>query len=127
MLARSLGVKRLIVIINKMDDENWNEKRYQQIQGELNPFLQDNCGFDIKNNVSYVPISGLTGENIAKSVESSVCPWFKGKCLFDELDSVDVSNRDENGPLRIPILDKYRDQGLFINGKIESGTLKTNQ
>lgn len=125
MLARSLGVKQLIVVINKMDDDNWNEKRYQQIQDELNPFLKESCGFNVEKDVTYVPISGLTGENIATSVEEKVCNWYKGKNLFEYLDAIDVSGRNENGPLRIPILDKYKDQGLFINGKIESGTLKT--
>ena len=127
MLARCLGVKKLIVVINKMDDDKWNQKRYQQIQDQLNPFLKDNCGFDIKSDVSYVPISGLSGDNIANKVQTDVCEWYSGKSLFDELDNIDVSNRNENGGLRIPILDKYKDQGLFINGKIENGTLKTNQ
>lgn len=109
MLARSLGVKKLIVVINKMDDDNWNQKRYCQIQDELNPFLKESCGFDVKNDVTYVPISGLTGDNIANNVDSKLCEWYKGKSLFDELDSIQISARDENGPLRIPILDKYKD------------------
>lgn len=66
MLARCLGVKNLIVIINKMDDDNWSEERFKFIQSQLNPFLQENCGYDVDNNVTYVPISGLTGDNIKK-------------------------------------------------------------
>lgn len=127
MLARSLGVKQLIVIINKMDDDNWNKDRFEFIRSQLNPFLEEQCGFDVNTDVRYVPISGLTGDNIKNIVDKKDCDWYNGPTLFQALDDSPVPIRDEHGPLRIPVLDKYRDQGLFINGKIESGTITNGQ
>lgn len=72
----------------------------------------------------YVPISGLTGDNIVKLVDPSVCKWYKGDTLMEILDNLPVENRDPNGPLRIPILEKVKEQGVVAHGKIESGTIR---
>lgn len=71
-----------------------------------------------------MPISGLTGENILKKVEAKVAPWYTGKTLMDILDTLPVEYRDATGPLRIPILDKVKDQGVVAHGKIEQGTIR---
>jgi peptide chain release factor subunit 3 len=69
--------------------------------------------------VSWCPISGLNGDNMAKSTEKKEAEWYRGDCFFDMLDDLSVPNRDSNASLRIPVLDRIRDQGLFITGKIE--------
>ena len=56
---------------------------------------------------------------MAKSTEKKEAEWYRGDCLFDMLDDLSIPNRDSNGSLRIPVLDRIRDQGLFITGKIE--------
>lgn len=55
MLAKTLGLKYLIVVINKMDDGTveWSKERYDEIQNTLNPFLRQ-CGFNIKGIFRYV-------------------------------------------------------------------------
>jgi peptide chain release factor subunit 3 len=53
-----------------------------------------------------------------------VCNWYKGPYLLQVLDDLPVPPRDENAPLRIPILDKMQDRGSVIFGKVESGTVK---
>ena len=63
-LAKSLGVDSLIVIVNKMDLEDeksveWSQERYEEIKSKVNPFLRDDCGYDIDNKVHWIPISGL--------------------------------------------------------------------
>mmetsp|Transcript_23304 Transcript_23304/g.19812 ORF Transcript_23304/g.19812 Transcript_23304/m.19812 type:complete len:101 (-) Transcript_23304:546-848(-) len=70
MLAKTLGVNKLIVTVNKMDDPtvNWSKDRYDQIVEKLTPFLKS-CGFNVKSqdDVQFLPISGLKGENLKES------------------------------------------------------------
>lgn len=121
-LAKSLGVQRLIVIVNKMDDCNWKKQRYDEIQKGLVPFLE-NTGYSEKDLV-FVPIAGLQGHNIAESVPNNICAWYKGKTLMQILDEVTMEKRDPVGGLRIPIIDKMKDSGLIVHGKVENGTIR---
>jgi peptide chain release factor subunit 3 len=61
-LAKALGVQKLIVVVNKMDDCKWDKKRFDEIQTGLDPFLRK-TGYK-KEDVIYVPIEGLSGCNI---------------------------------------------------------------
>ena len=72
----------------------------------------------------FVPISGLTGDNILVKVPSEKCDWYKGKTLMEIIDKLPVENRDTKGPLRIPILDKMKESGVIAHGKIESGMIR---
>jgi peptide chain release factor subunit 3 len=85
-LAKSLGVQKLVVVVNKMDEPTvqWAEARWKEITTKLEPFLEK-CGFPSKD-VECVPISGLTGDNILKKVNELTCPWYKGKTLIEILD-----------------------------------------
>jgi len=123
-LAKSLGVQKLVVVVNKMDEPTvmWNEDRFNSIRDGLGPFLEKS-GYPAKD-VFYVPISGLTGANIVKMVDPKECAWYKGKTLMNILDDLPVEKRDPQGPLRIPVLDKVKDQGIIAHGKIESGTIR---
>lgn len=58
-LAKSLGVQKLVIIVNKMDDCKWSRARYEEIQAGLNPFLRA-TGYT-EEDIIYVPIAGLTG------------------------------------------------------------------
>jgi len=123
-LAKSLGVKKLVVVVNKMDDNscNWSETRWNEIRAGLTPFLK-NSGYG-EEDVVWVPISGLNGQNIIESVPNTTCAWYKGPTLIEILDNLPLEERNPNGPLRIPVLDKMRDQGIIAHGKIESGTVR---
>jgi peptide chain release factor subunit 3 len=72
MLARTLGVERLVVLINKMDDPTvkWAEARYKQCVDKLAPFLKG-CGFSPKS-ISFVPCSGITGANLIEKSSKEV-------------------------------------------------------
>jgi peptide chain release factor subunit 3 len=76
------------------------------------------------SDVFFVPISGLTGDNILVKVPSEKCDWYKGKTLMEIIDKLPVENRDTKGPLRIPILDKMKESGVIAHGKIESGMIR---
>jgi peptide chain release factor subunit 3 len=125
ILASNMGSGNLIVIVNKMDECEWGKDRFDYIQTNLSPFLQDTCGYDVKNNVTWVPVSGFHGLNINKPIGTEVCPWYKGGTLLDTLDSMPKVDRIQRNCLRIPVFDAFKDQGnLIVFGKIESGIIR---
>jgi peptide chain release factor subunit 3 len=135
MLAKTLGVSYLVVVINKMDEPTvqWDKARFDECVTKLRPFLK-NCGFVIKNEVRFLPISGLGGANVRDEVDPKVCPWWR-KCyesgenntfqptLFSLLDSMEIKGRKPDAPVRIPVLERYSDRGTICMGKVESGTI----
>lgn len=75
----------------------------------------------------WIPISGMTGENLKEPIGNKA-NWYKGKPLLELLDEIPVDeNRDAEGPLRIPILDKMKDKDLTIHGQVESGTIRLGE
>jgi len=136
MLAKTLGVSYLVVVINKMDDPTvqWKKERYMECITKLRPFLKG-CGFTIKTEVKFIPISGLSGTNVKDEVDESVCPWWKpaytsGENNTDQptlmglLDTLEITGRDSKAPLRIPVLERYVDRGTIAMGKVESGVVR---
>jgi peptide chain release factor subunit 3 len=136
MLAKTLGVSFLVVVVNKMDDPtvNWSKARYDECVTKLRPFLKG-CGFVIKREVKFIPISGLSGANVKDEVDPSICPWWKSSwensenntgcsTLLGLFDSLEIQGRDPTAPLRIPILDRYTDRGTIAMGKVESGVAR---
>jgi peptide chain release factor subunit 3 len=125
-LAKSLGISKLIIVVNKMDESTvkWSKDRYNEICNNLKPFLLKS-GYDPVLDCIFVPISGLGGDNVMRPVEKSTCAWyFGGKTLLQILDELPVPKRDECAPLRIPVLDRMQDRGVVVFGKIESGTVR---
>jgi len=57
-------------------------------------------------------------------VDKEVCPWYEGPTLWEALDMIETEKRDPNGELRIPIIDKLKDGGTVVYGKVESGTVR---
>jgi len=125
LLAKSLGVIKLVVIINKMDEETvkWSQQRYDSIKNDLSIYLKL-CGYNTEKHVYWIPISGLKGDNIVTPVDKHVCPWYEGPTLIELLDKIDTPERMEDAPVRIPVLDRYKDQGVYLLGKVESGIVK---
>jgi peptide chain release factor subunit 3 len=106
-----------------MDDHSvgWSETRWNEIIANLTPFLNKSGYKD--SDIFFVPISGLTGDNILEPAGAK-CPWYKGKTLMKILDELPTQDRRPDGPLRIPILDKTKESGVIAHGKIENGTLR---
>ena len=126
MLAKALGVQRLVIVVNKMDLVDWSKERFDYIQNNLGDFLKNNCGYEEKD-IFWTIISGLHGTNLDKRMDSSLAPWFYGQSLFETLDSLPKIEKNAKPFLRIPLLDKYKDQGnCMVFGKIESGVVKSN-
>ncbi|KAL7612183.1 uncharacterized protein LOC111887166 [Lactuca sativa] len=124
-LAKTLGVTKLLVVVNKMDDPtvNWSKERYDEIESKMVPFLKSS-GYNVKKDIQFLPISGLFGTNMQTRMDKKICPWFNGQCLFEALDVIEVPLRDPTAPFRMPIIDKFKDMGTVVMGKVESGSIR---
>ncbi|GAA5917497.1 hypothetical protein JCM8208_005176 [Rhodotorula glutinis] len=125
MLVKTAGVSKLIVVVNKMDDPtvNWDKARYDEIVTKLSPFLKG-TGYNMKTDVTFIPVSGFTGANIKEPADRKLAPWVEGPPLLSFLDDLPITDRKNNAPLMIPISEKYADMGCVVVGKIESGKVR---
>ncbi|XP_006144401.1 HBS1-like protein isoform X1 [Tupaia chinensis] len=126
LLVRSLGVTQLAVAVNKMDQVNWQQERFQEITGKLGHFLKQ-AGFK-ESDVAFIPTSGLSGENlITRSQSSELTKWYKGLCLLEQIDSFKPPQRSIDKPFRLCVSDVFKDQGsgFCVTGKIEAGYIQT--
>lgn len=76
ILVKNAGVSKLVVVVNKMDEPtvNWDKARYDEIVNKLSPFMKQFYG---KNDVSWVPVSAQTGQNLKDRVSKSIAPWYE--------------------------------------------------
>ena len=127
LLAHTLGVKQMIVCVNKMDATNppYCEERFTDIQREVQDIAKT-VGF-VLANLQFVALCGFQGENLHE--RSSNMPWYKGATLLESLDKVTPPLRLDNKPLRIPIHDVYNISGVgtVVVGRVESGVIITQQ
>lgn len=124
LLVRSLGVSQLAVAVNKLDTSNWSQERFNEITKKLKTFLKQ-AGFK-DSDVTYVPCSGLTGENLVRSpTEAELLKWYNGPCLLDVIDKFNVPERPVSKPLRLSINDVYKGtgSGFCVAGRIENGVI----
>ncbi|NLF87847.1 translation elongation factor EF-1 subunit alpha [Candidatus Bathyarchaeota archaeon] len=123
-LAFTLGIRQLIVAINKMDDPliNWSQDRYTEMKNEISRMLKT-IGYKIEK-INFVPVSGLKGDNLA--TRSPNMPWYTGPTMMEAFDLLEVPAKPTNKPLRVPIQDVYTITGIGTVpvGRVETGTLK---
>jgi len=124
MLAKTAGVKFLIVLVNKMDDSTveWDEERYKEIISKLSPYLKK-TGFK-STEITYLPCSGFTGANLKDRVDQKDCTWYSGPSFLEFLDNLPDFKWCFDGPVKILISDRFRDMGTVVMAKVESGTCK---
>jgi len=124
LLAYTLGVKQMIVIVNKMDSESvqWSEDRYKEIKEAVTQFLK-RIGWKT-DDIQFIPISGWTGDNMLEN--SPHMPWWKGLTLLGALDTVQEPERPSDKPLRVPLQDVYKIGGIGTVpvGRVETGIMK---
>jgi len=126
LLAHTLGVKQLIVGVNKMDAAEYKEARYNEIKKEVSAYLTK-VGYKLenpKNPVHFVPISGFNGDNMID--RSPNMTWYKGPTLLEALDAMREPKRPVDKPLRLPLQDVYKIGGIGTVpvGRVETGVLK---
>jgi len=124
LLAYTLGVKQLVVAVNKMDDKsvNWSQDRYEEIKKEVGQYIKK-IGYN-PEKVNFVPISGWNGDNMLE--KSPNMGWYKGPTLLESLDLIEPPKRPTDKPLRIPLQDVYKIAGIGTVpvGRVETGILK---
>ncbi|KAK4158364.1 P-loop containing nucleoside triphosphate hydrolase protein [Chaetomidium leptoderma] len=125
MLAKTQGVNKLVVVINKMDDPtvNWSKERYVECTSKLQQFLKG-TGYNLKTDVFFMPIAAQMTLGIKDRVPKDVCPWYDGPSLLEYLDGMQALERKINAPFMMPVSGKYRDMGTMIEGKVEAGVIK---
>ncbi|KAE9380222.1 hypothetical protein N431DRAFT_552420 [Stipitochalara longipes BDJ] len=125
MLAKTQGVNKLVVVINKMDDPTveWSEERYKECTGKLSQFLKG-TGYNLKTDVYFMPIAAQQLMGIKDRIPPGVCSFYNGPSLLEYLDSMAALERKVNAPFMMPVNGKYRDMGTLVEGKIESGVIK---
>ena len=124
LLAFTLGVKQMIVGVNKMDDKscNWSQARYEEIKSEVSQYLKK-VGYN-PEKIPFIPISGWLGDNMVES--SPNLPWYNGTTLLGALDLIIPPKRHVDKPLRLPIQDVYKISGIGTVpvGRVETGAIK---
>jgi len=128
ILAHTLGITRLVVVVNKMDDPTvlWDQVRFEKIKNEIQDFLTHKVGFKQKN-LKFLPVSAQSGDNILKKVSAELCPWYKGESFLGTLDGLKKIKRLSTDGLRLPV-DIFDVSGKKTAvGKVESGKVYVGQ
>ncbi|KAI2633384.1 hypothetical protein GGS21DRAFT_520491 [Xylaria nigripes] len=125
LLLRSMGVSRIIVAVNKLDAVAWSKERFDEISQQVSGFLVA-TGFQPKN-VSYVPLSGLHGDNLVNRSSDPAASWYTGNTLIAELESSEPMTRALTKPMRMTISEVFRSphSPLTVSGRIDAGSLQT--
>jgi elongation factor 1-alpha len=127
LLSYTLGVRQMIVLVNKMDDKSvdWSEDRYKEIATEMRSILKK-IGYN-PDKIPFVPVSGFLGDNLIE--KSTNMNWYKGNTLFESLDALEVPKRPIDKPLRLPIQDVFKIGGIGTVpvGRVETGILTPGQ
>merc|ERR1712176_880436 len=80
------------------------------------------------NDIKFMPASGLTGANLKEPLDPKVCPWFKGPPFLTYLDELpSFKDKSSGKPFRLSIVEKYKDMGTMVMGKVISGECRKNQ
>jgi len=115
-----LGIRHVVVAINKMDLVDYSEDTYRKIEAEYNLF-SESLNF---LSITFVPMSALKGDNIMDS--STNMDWYKGQTLMTQLETIDVSKQTAGSPFRMPVQWVNRPNLDFrgFSGTIASGMIK---
>jgi bifunctional enzyme CysN/CysC len=119
-LLRLLAIHQVIVLINKMDLVDFRQDRFDRVRDQYADFLAK-VGAPA---VSFLPVSGRTGDNIA--ARSASTPWHQGPTFLEALDALTADAPPVDRPFRMPVQAVYkftagRDDRRIVAGSVESG------
>ena len=118
-LLSLLGIKQLVVVVNKMDLMDFSEDRFSEIEKQYQKFLGD-LGLEAR---VFVPAGAKSGENVAS--KSKKMKWHRGPTVLEALDLLEAQSAEVDLPLRLCVQDVYRfDDRRIIAGRIETGKLR---
>lgn len=117
-ILKLLGIKKIYVLINKMDLVDYQQAKFNEVKQQVADFLKT---LHVQP-AGYLPLSAYYGENLLKASEK--LSWYHGKSFIETLDSVEAADQPVDKPLRLPIQDVFKfDDRRIIAGRIEAGTL----
>ncbi|MHB9133358.1 MAG: sulfate adenylyltransferase subunit 1 [Armatimonadota bacterium] len=117
-LLHLLGIRQVVVVINKLDLVDYAQDIYEEVKREYLGFL----GRLGVHPQSVIPISARDGDNVV--TRSANMPWYDGPTIVEALDTFTARPPQEAQPLRFPVQDVYKfDERRIIAGRIESGTI----
>lgn len=120
-IASSLGIKKLVLAINKMDLKDYDQGVFEDIEAEFIDFAEELAnGIEIQA----IPMSALEGTNI--TTKSDKTPWYTGPSLMEYLETVPVDDERLNSPFRLPVQYVNRPNLDFrgFSGQIPSGVVR---
>ncbi len=114
-----LGIRQVVVLVNKMDLQDYSQQRFEQIERDFRAFL---LSIGLRAG-QFIPIAAKQGDNIATL--SPRMPWWTGPTVVEALDQFTVAELPHDQPLRFPIQDVYRfDERRILAGRVEAGSVK---
>ena len=123
-LAKTLGVKQMIINVNKMDatQPKYSEEKFNAVKAEITKLLA--MVGTKADDVQFVPTSAFVGDNVTKKSEN--LPWWKGPTLVECLNALEMPQKPTQLPLRIPVQDVYSITGIGTVpvGRVETGVVK---
>jgi elongation factor 1-alpha len=123
-LCKTLGVKQLIVAVNKMDAVKYDQAKFDEAKKGMEE-LMSKIGFD-PSKVPFLATSGWEGDNVVKKSENM--SWYEGKTLVEQINELEEPEKPTDLPLRLPLQDVYNITGIGVVpvGRIETGVMKVN-
>lgn len=122
-LLSMLGIKKIVVLVNKMDLVSYDEGVFYEIVSQYSEFLKE-IGIQPLN---FIPISALGGINLTQSATET--PWYSGPHVLEQLDSLENEASSENQAFRMPVQGVYKftrggDDRRIVAGSIETGRIQ---
>ena len=121
-LVSLLGIRHVVLAINKLDAVDYSQEVADEIEREYRAFA-GGIGID---DITCIPISALKGDNVVEVSERT--PWYQGPALLEHLETVDIVDEEQDGPLRLPVqwvnrpdLDFRGFSGLIVGGTVAPG------
>ncbi|MDU1060002.1 MAG: sulfate adenylyltransferase subunit CysN [Leclercia adecarboxylata] len=123
-ISTLLGIKHLVVAVNKMDLVNFSEEKFNEIRESYLTFAEQLPG---NLDIRFVPLSALEGDNVAS--QSASMPWYSGPTLLEVLETVEIQRSVETQPMRFPVQYVNRPNLDFrgFSGTIASGSVQVGQ
>ena len=123
-IVSMLGIKQVVVLVNKMDLVNFDNEVFKNIQTEFTEFLSK---INIKP-LNFIPISAFNGDNVAGNSQNTL--WYEGPTVLEQLDGFINKKENRQLPFRMPVQDIYKftegnDDRRIVAGTILSGTIKS--
>jgi elongation factor 1-alpha len=121
-LLRTMGVRNLAVLVNKMDEVEYKEEKYNKVKEDVSKLLK---GVGVNpETTAFIATSGLKGDNVNN--KSTNMPWYKGPTVMEQFDKFPAPELPTNLAMRMPVQDVYEITGIGTVpvGKVETGIMK---